>query len=309
MSREQDVATFDSATGSADALAAFLRGEEWAAGGAVPRTLARLLHPLASLIARAPRGWLEAGYGRSGWLEAIEADEAGEVSGEAAARRLIGGYPERQYPVALVGAPNGAASHLAALLGAPWLSQTFLVLVRHGGIDVDEPRRIMEWAQAGPARALLEANPDLVLHQMHDPNNDRLMARHTGYFRVKRTRLGAEYERFLEERVVPGGTLVTVECTQRWPATRAGDRHWFQFGGMGAVRWREIVSRASQVGRVLDLDLERFPRDVSTYLGFQEALREIPSRYPIPPPIPITEVDAFFAESAGRYPVEWLTGG
>src|SRR5439155_1277382 len=84
-----------------------------------------------------------------------------------------------------IGSSNGAATHLFAALRIPWLPQTVLTLVRRGGIDVDEPKRDLAWARA-PARDLLAGNPDIDLHHMHDPNQDRLMLRHVAYFRIKR---------------------------------------------------------------------------------------------------------------------------
>jgi hypothetical protein len=58
----------------------------------------------------------------------------------------------------------------------------------------------------------LQANPELALYQMHDPNQDRLMSQIMAYFRVKRLRLGAMYEQFIEDTVPPGGTLILLEC-------------------------------------------------------------------------------------------------
>ena len=50
-------------------------------------------------------------------------------------------YPSRRYPMALIGSSNGAAVHLAAAMGAPWLPQTFMVPVRNPSNDPDDPRR------------------------------------------------------------------------------------------------------------------------------------------------------------------------
>ena len=61
----------------------------------------------------------------------------------------------------------------------------------------------MEWGR-NPARALLEANPELVLHHMLDPNQDHLMSQRMSYFRLKRMRLGEVYERFLSENLEEG---------------------------------------------------------------------------------------------------------
>jgi hypothetical protein len=74
---------------------------------------------------------------------------------------------------------------------------------------------------------------------MHDPNQDRLTLRRVAYFRVKRTRLGTVYERFLTQTLTPGGVVLLVECRQTWPTIRVGDRHVFQFGAVGGMTPQE----------------------------------------------------------------------
>ncbi|HZB30335.1 MAG TPA: hypothetical protein VE465_09235 [Streptosporangiaceae bacterium] len=65
----------------------------------------------------------------------------------------------------------GALIHLAAALEARGWPQTVLTPVRRRGGHPDEPHEALRvhWP-AG--EALVEANPDLVLHQMHDANQD-----------------------------------------------------------------------------------------------------------------------------------------
>lgn len=129
---------------------------------------------------------------------------------------MTGHYPARRYPGVAVGSSNGALVHLCAALGIPWLPQTFLIPVRRTGIPPDEPAADCQWARE-PARRLLQANPDLQLHHMHDPNQDRLSLQGMTYFRVKRRRLGAAYERFLDQVLQPAATILLVECTIGWP--------------------------------------------------------------------------------------------
>jgi len=89
---------------------------------------------------------------------------------------VVSHYPKRHYPSAVIGSSNGALVHLSAALGIPWLPQTFLIPVRRSGVPPDEPAEELEWGRE-PARELLAANPELRLHHMFDPNQDRLMAR------------------------------------------------------------------------------------------------------------------------------------
>jgi hypothetical protein len=150
----------------------------------------------------------------------------------------------------VIGSSNGALTHLCAALGVPWLPQTLLLPVRQRKVSPDDPTRAAH-AFDRTARALLDRNPDLVLHHMHDPNQDRLTLRRMAYFRVKRTRLGRAYERFLTERLAPGAPIVVAECGQRWPATTIGDRHLFQFGGVGGMSASEYYDGSPRVADYL----------------------------------------------------------
>jgi hypothetical protein len=150
----------------------------------------------------------------------------------------------------VIGSSGGALVHLCAALGVPWLPQTLLLPVRQRGISPDEPQRAAH-ALAGTARALLDRNPDLVLHHMHDPNQDRLTLRRMAYFRVKRRTLGPAYERFLTSNLRPGGVIVVAECAKRWPVTRMGDRHLFQFGAVGGLPPQEYRSDSDRVAEYL----------------------------------------------------------
>src|SRR2546430_7787778 len=78
-----------------------------------------------------------------------------------------------------------------AALGIPWLPQTFLVPVARSGFHPDEPCQNVRWAEE-PACVFLQANPDIQLHHMHDPNQDRLMLQRMTYFRVKKLWLRSE---------------------------------------------------------------------------------------------------------------------
>jgi hypothetical protein len=154
--------------------------------------------------------------------------------------------PRRRYPVVFAGSSNGAVAHLAAALGAPWLPQTLLLAVRTGGLDPDDPAADMR-AMMPAGRALLAANPDLALHHMHDPVQDRLMIARMTYFRVKFLRLPRAYREFLATCLAPGGTVVLVDCGLRWPTTTVGDRHVFQFGAPGGATQQEFATGGPRV--------------------------------------------------------------
>ncbi len=240
------VADFDSATGMLRALAASLRGEGLPLLGAMPRSRAPLMKVVASAVNRLPKALQEQVYIWSGWMEAIAPRKLADVSGEEVAAWMADRYPRGQYPAVVVGSSNGAAVHLWAALGIPWLPQTFLVPVARSGVPPDEPCEEMRWAEPH-AELVLRRNPDLELHHMQDPVQDWLMVQRMSYFRLKRRTLGVAYERFLRECLAPGGTIIVVECGLQWPTTRRGDRHVFQFGALGGATVDEMLHGGDRV--------------------------------------------------------------
>jgi hypothetical protein len=228
------VAAFDSATVMLRALSRYLRGEDFPLLGQLPRRWEPALSAVMGAANRLPRPLAEKAYAVSGWAEAVPADRIGEISGDALAEWIAGHYPRRRYPVVFVGSSNGALVHLAAALGAPWLPQTLLIPVRRRGGHPDEPRAALR-AHRPAGEALVAANPDLVLHHMHDAAQDRLMVAGMSYFRVKWRRLPAAYLAFLRDCLAPGGTVIVSECEVRWPTTRVGERYVFQHGAVGGT--------------------------------------------------------------------------
>lgn len=239
------VADFDSASAMMRATARFLSGRDFPMLG-----VRSPLAPFVPVIRRLPRRALDLLYTVSGAAEAVPPERLRDLRAEALSEWVASEYPRRRYPAVFIGSSNGALVHLAAALDAPFLPQTFLVAVRRTGIDPDDAISDLEWGRQ-PARWLLDGNPDLQLHHMHDPNQDRLMIRRMTYFRVKRRALGAAYRRFLEERLAPGGTVFLVDCRVRWPVHRVGPRHVFQPGAMGGLGPEEYLRGSPAVAEHL----------------------------------------------------------
>jgi hypothetical protein len=247
MKLPREIAGFDSASAMVVALARFLHDRDTPPLG---KPAFRALRPVAAVAARLPppaRRWIYSAF--SGAEGRSEADLAA-LDMEAVAGGIADVYPRRRYPAVAVGSSGGALAHLYAALGIPWLPQTVLLPVRQRGISPDDPMRAAH-AFDRTARALLDRNPGLVLHHMHDPNQDRLTLRRMAYFRVKQTRLGPAYERFLTDVLEPGGTILIAECGQRWPTTRIGERHLFQFGAIGGMSPAEYRDGSPRVAAYL----------------------------------------------------------
>ncbi|QSB16294.1 hypothetical protein JQS43_08380 [Natronosporangium hydrolyticum] len=74
--------------------------------------------------------------------------------------------------------------------------------------------------------------------------------------------------------------------------------------------WREqVLSRARRAGWFAGLSPEHHPRDLGHLASYDDALKELPARYPLPGPLTLAELDDFLA-AQGDYPeVRWERGG
>ncbi len=259
------------------AVARFLEGKDFAGFG--QSALLQLLVRGADWV---PRRLREEVFARLGASEAVAPEDIDQVNTEAVAEWMAGKYRRRRYPAVMLGSSNGALVHLAAALGIPWLPQTFLTLVRQAHVHPDDARRSME-SEREAGRRFLAANPDSQLHHLHDPSQDRLMLRLISYYRSKYRRLPPAYRDFLRHSLPPGGTLYLVECGQRWPTTRLGDRQFYQFGAVGGPTIEEYFEGGARVADYLarhDSPVRRWhppPPDgeaPEAEWGFEPALRE-----------------------------------
>jgi hypothetical protein len=203
------IANFDSAAAMLRATARVLAGKDFPALG-LP--LARPLKGVVPAVNLLPTAARDVVYAVGGVGEALGPGSIGKVRAERIAQWAVDLYPRRRYPAIFLGSSNGALVHLCAALGTPWLPQTVLVPVRQIDVHPDEPKDGLE-AGREPGRILLENNPELQLHHMHDPNQDRLMLDLMTYFRVKWRRLSPSYARFIEDSLQPGGTIVLVDAS------------------------------------------------------------------------------------------------
>ena len=230
------VALFDSATALLAALAAALRGKPFPHIGQFPAYA-----PVVRAGGHLPWPLLREIYTRIGAAEGVDPDRLGDLDLTAVARWLVEQYPRRRYPAVLVGSSNGALAHLAAAIGAAWLPGTVLVPVARVG-DPDRPVDALRFGERH-APALLDRNPDVVLHHMHDQAQDELMVARMTYFRTKWRSLPPAYLQFLESSLLPGAPVIIVDDRSRWPVVRVGERHLFQPGAQGGLAPQDYLDR------------------------------------------------------------------
>ncbi len=247
------IANFDSATAMLRALASHCRDEDFIALGSFPRWAVPFMSGVGGLVNRMPGIVRNAVYTVSGWTEAVaqrkivgpRTDPAG------VARWLCGHYPQRRYPAIMIGSSNGALMHLCAACGIPWLPQTYLMPVAHRRLDPNDVAT--ELARMRPlALRFLGEHPDVQLHHMHDPSQDRLMVQLMSYFRLKYLRLPDAYKTFMEQCLEPGATICIVDCALPWPTTQLADRYIFQMGALGGPTADEYLSGGPRVAAFLE---------------------------------------------------------
>ncbi|WP_158883666.1 hypothetical protein [Amycolatopsis anabasis] len=242
------IASFDSASAFLRVLARHLHGKDSPALGLGPA--GRITGRVSTVVNHLPSALRETIYARAGQFEATTPGRLGRIDVEEVAEWVIGHYPRRRYPAVLIGSSSGAVTHLAALAGVPWLPQTLLVPVRHGGLDPDRPRAAME-ALAGARTDFTGPNPQIGLHHMHDANQDRLMIRRMAYFRFKYRSLPRAYAAFLRDCLEPAGTVLVTDCGERWPTSDVGPRQVFQHGAVGGATAEQYAHGGPQVAQFL----------------------------------------------------------
>lgn len=240
------IATFDSATTMAMAVARSLDGQDFPDLGQ-----SRWLHAPVAMSDVLPRGLRSHVFAVAGAREGVRPDRIELVKSGRLASWLVSLYPQRTFPMVALGSSCGALVHLYAAAGIPCLPQTVLVPVRRKRPGDPEDANEALALGTAPGKELLARNPDFQLHQLHDPNQDRLMVRHMLYFRLKWRVLPEPYRDFLERSLVPGGTILLVACRQSWPTVRLGPRHVFQHGAVGGAAPDEYYSGSDRVAKHL----------------------------------------------------------
>lgn len=248
------LAKFDSASAMVRALARFLHGRDFRGLGQ-PAPLREAVQ-FANLI---PRSLRERIFARLGAREGVDAEQMGKVNTCAIADWACRQFPARRYPAVMIGSSNGALLHMAAAARIPWLPQTFLSLMKLRDIHPDDACAPME-ASLQPATDFLAANPDVQLHHLQDPVQDRLMLHHITYFRFKYRRLPQAYRAFLDNCLQEGGTIVVADCQQQWPVFRVNDRHYYQFGAVGGATEEEYFHGSERVEQTLEHHQPPFKR-------------------------------------------------
>jgi hypothetical protein len=67
-------------------------------------------------------------------------------------------------------------------------------------------------------------------------------------------------------------------------------------------------SRAEERGEVIGVDEASYPADLGATSRFERAFASLPPRHPLPPPLRITDIDAFVNAHPDRWSIQWHWG-
>ena len=237
--------------GRQGAITYYREGGETSSGATVLSAAAALrgdlFHPLPHLRRLAwavrlthqfPESWIRQGVSWASGRSGMDPRRARTLYADHLAAWNVAQYEflpkDRQFEAIILGAPSGAAAHLSAALGVPFLSHTFLASFRSPG----DPDDIFNYQRRGQelATPILENNPNLHVVNHYDPVHDRFLVGQVNHIRMKLLGIPHSYIDFIQRRLLPGGTLILLNNTQSWGQYTVGDRHTFQVGGLGGLK-------------------------------------------------------------------------
>lgn len=240
------IASFDSATIMLRSLVNVLYDRDFKGMNAIPSFIQPVL-PYIDLIPKKLKSWLFKYFGR---LDAIKPDVLPFIQTQRIAQVITGNYPKKKVETIMIGSPNGALTHLCALISIPYLPQTLPLLIKKKELHPDKPLDDLNWGK-DHAQVLLQNNPDVAIYQMIDPVHDRLMSQVMCYFRMKYIRLPESYKQIITEQLKPGGTILISNCKKKWRALSVQARHTYQLGGAGDLKDTEYYNSSPRLKRFL----------------------------------------------------------
>jgi hypothetical protein len=285
-----------------DSSATIMRGVAAALRGTwmQPQILAPHLVRLAETSNRLPPGLRQRALGLYARSVGVDPLWAPEITTAALAAWATGLYepedqPVRQCDAVVIGAASGGVGHLAALLNAPLLAQSFVTRYRYHG-QTDDASAYQTFG-ARLAEAVLGHNADLAVINHYDPVHDRFLVPHVNHIRMKLLELPGRYATFIRQHLQPGGTVLFADCHYPWGQYRIGRRHYFQVGGLGGIPDSAYVDGSPEVARFL---AEHGLRDQGAWALPFPWLPAVESEWGAQPPFRAS-VESFAAEHGYRF--------
>ena len=166
------------------------------------------------------------------------------VTVENAANWVISQYENTssiKHDFIIIGAPSGAASHLASFISAPFLTQHFLLIVKEKERHPDDiwSRVHSGIRTANKLNEINNGNIEIIIH--YDPAHDRFLLRFLDTVRFKLRILPNAYKNFILDRLNKEGTIIFLDVKYMWKHYRISDNSTFQVGGLGDITPDEYI--------------------------------------------------------------------
>jgi hypothetical protein len=183
---------------------------------------------------------------------ALAPERASQLNVDDLVRKRLRDYRglEGRYPVVVVGsALAGAAAHIAAILGGPFLPQPFILGLRGGSPDESVAPHFA--LTSSVAEIILERNPSLRAIAHFDPVHDGWLTRTVSHLRLKLIELPQAYRAFLRKHLAPGGTILYLDCRAEWLQFPLTKRFSYQIGGWGGIPASEYIAGSERIDQFL----------------------------------------------------------
>jgi hypothetical protein len=186
-------------------------------------------------------------------LSSLPPDRVHALDVEELAAQRLQDYQdlEGRYPVMVIGsALAGAAAHIAAILGGPFLPQPFILGLRGGSPSEELAPHLA--LTSSVARGILGCNPNIKAIAHFDPIHDGWLTRTVSHLRLKLIDLPVAYRHFILKYLEPGGTVLYLDCSARWLQFPLTDRFSYQVGGWGGIPSEEFISGSERIDHFLN---------------------------------------------------------
>ncbi|WP_240761565.1 hypothetical protein [Nitrosococcus wardiae] len=82
--------------------------------------------------------------------------------------------------------------------------------------------------------------------------------------------------------------------------------HGVESIGLASIeRWQTLLEQARTEGSFIGVDKKAYPSDFSAFARYYKELRKVPGRYPLPPPLSLSQLYGFLKQAGDRYAVSW----
>ncbi len=188
-------------------------------------------------------------------------EEATQLDLNGHCRKILNVYDpfvqNRRFPAVIFGAPNGGIVNLAVAMGLPYLCSQFRIPVllhtEEKTKDFDDLEPYAKVAEDVGERWNAKYRWGTV-SCLVDPIHDRMDLGQFAHLREKFTQIPPTFKEYLNDHLLPGGTIIFVNTTYPWVSHRIRERVYLQIGGLGDISADEYLTGSERVDLFLKLE-------------------------------------------------------